>query len=837
MVVQTRKRRRPTAKVDSAAQGEEIEGDGAPRGETAGGAGVPEALALVEGTAPQAEGTPPQAEGTPPEPKPEPRPEDDANYSEKAHMKFLELWRSALPHFQGTEEQRAMISDEEHLYKLSLEVTIALGKEYTPPKNTNDKVRKQLTKQYMKRLRSFNHNFNIENNPDLTFEVLLGDITPEQLCTMDPSEYAPKDLREENARLREESMKRRVLDAETAATFSTAAAVTAAVENKVEVLGKSNVTKDEVLDLEMKVERKISASKEEGEERLDAMADELFNASPKRARASPPAKSSPQAKQRQPSSPSGSGDSLPSADANIEEIVNTALTPQEREELPRQKPSPTTVRVTAAHEDQIWDLPRSAQREGTTWSGGLSGNMEYGSEFVKCDCTAEYLSGELDLHSNLPDVPNEDEVHLVIQKTIKMEKGVEYLKQLLGLDHKRKKICFALLCAAEPKDVTNMSALVKHFSGENTLGVYTYPERPKDGKYSQEIYFIPPSPVARKILKGKANQGESFVIAMISHRDVRRQQKQHKRRPKPVLDAYTAAPDPSATSSPKSGGSPAERDGESRSRSLPAGYVRDAYGNVTPAPKPSAYAAAAASGQGTYDRYRQGHSAAATAAHHQQYHQQYHQYYQQQQQQQHSSQYYAAGASYRRQGSYQDDYYAARGGSHQHQHQRASGYTHQHQEAAYGRDSRYTHQHQEAAYGRGSGYTHQHQEAAYGRGSGYTHQRQEAAYGRGSGYTHQRQEAAYGRGAGNGYGSAGYERGGGGYYRGEDYGSGGRGGDGGRYPSQRDHGKHSGGQDGRYQQQQQRWDRNGAGSGGGRGGQQHHQHQNFQRRDRHQSYR
>ena len=298
MVVQTRKRRRPTAKVDSAAQGEEIEGDGAPRGETAGGAGVPEALALVEGTAPQAEGTPPQAEGTPPEPEPEPRPEDDANYSEKAHMKFLELWRSALPHFQGTEEQRAMISDEEHLYKLSLEVTIALGKEYTPPKNTNDKVRKQLTKQYMKRLRSFNHNFNIENNPDLTFEVLLGDITPEQLCTMDPSEYAPKDLREENARLREESMKRRVLDAETAATFSTAAAVTAAVENKVEVLGKSNVTKDEVLDLEMKVERKISASKEEGEERLDAMADELFNASPKRARASPPAKSS-----RQPSPP------------------------------------------------------------------------------------------------------------------------------------------------------------------------------------------------------------------------------------------------------------------------------------------------------------------------------------------------------------------------------------------------------------------------------------------------------------------------------------------------------------------------------------------------------
>ena len=427
---------------------------------------------------------------------------------------------------------------------------------------------------------------------------------------------------------------------------------------------------------------------------------------------------------------------------------------------------------------------------------------------------------ELDLHSNLPDVPNEDEVHLVIQKTIKMEKGVEYLKQLLGLDHKRKKICFALLCAAEPKDVTNMSALVKHFSGENTLGVYTYPERPKDGKYSQEIYFIPPSPVARKILKGKANQGESFVIAMISHRDVRRQQKQHKRRPKPVLDAYTAAPDPSATSSPKSGGSPAERDGESRSRSLPAGYVRDAYGNVTPAPKPSAYAAAAASGQGTYDRYRQGHSAAATAAHHQQYHQQYHQYYQQQQQQQHSSRTTRPAPPTGGRGSYQDDYYAARGA-------RTSIST----SVRVG-----TRTNTRRPRTGGTAGTRTNTGRPRTGGDGYTHQHQEAAYGRGRRVPHQRQEAAYGRGAGNGYGSAGYERGGGGYYRGKTMAAAAGAGTG-RYPSQRDHGKHSGGQDGRYQQQQQRWDRNGAGSGGGRGGQQHHQHQNFQRRDRHQSYR
>ena len=70
--------------------------------------------------------------------------------------------------------------------------------------------------------------FNLGGNEELRLHVLAGDIPPERLVEMDSTALASKELQEFRKKKEEEALKMAVLDTETAAKFSTAAALESA---------------------------------------------------------------------------------------------------------------------------------------------------------------------------------------------------------------------------------------------------------------------------------------------------------------------------------------------------------------------------------------------------------------------------------------------------------------------------------------------------------------------------------------------------------------------------------------------------------------------------------
>ena len=524
---------------------------------------------------------------------PDVKEEDRPYYSPGSHKKVTEQLTKAMTGFKGSAEERARIEAPGYISAIAVRIVVQLGKTFKP-RGADQKGDKRG---YMVKFRSLVYNLNHQNNENLAFDVLSGVVRPESLATMTPEEYAPKKLKEETSLLKAASMKKVVLDAETAAQFSTAAA--AAVEGKPEVLGKSNVAKEEIADFG--VEAAPSSGKEFDPSKppkhlmpentlntLKTLAGKMYDtpqksktkqggADSKRGKGSPLMEKNPfdeapaeENRSSEPlfsmldvpkSSPTKGGspwdEKLPTNeselakaerdkrrgseetltadqadDGEIEEIKNTTIMHEPPVGSPSKAKKPTitttaTVITNAKASPESpkskWEMPSKHEAGRVVWKGLFRGFLTYG-EGLECCCTAEYVCGDLDLKSNLQEIHQTDDgVHLAVKGTLSVEKVAKYLKQLMGLPHKKKNMCIGVLTAAESKDVSPMAALTAKHSQEQVCGVWNVRDPLNPVKNAKEIYFVPSSWLVSEILScnNHSHKKETFLMVVIRHSETK----------------------------------------------------------------------------------------------------------------------------------------------------------------------------------------------------------------------------------------------------------------------------------------------------------------------------
>ena len=171
--------------------------------------------------------------------------------------KIADCLRKAAGEYEGGDgdgDARAMkeeYSSEAHIQRLSQEIMRAMAAKHTAK-----------SKEYNRRLRTLCVNLGDQKNLDFRAGVLAGRLSPSDLCTMETKDMASNELKKKRELIHQESLKARTLDAETAAEFSTMAASQA--PNTLEVVGKSNIGKDEVMEITQHDAPKIPEGKFEG---------------------------------------------------------------------------------------------------------------------------------------------------------------------------------------------------------------------------------------------------------------------------------------------------------------------------------------------------------------------------------------------------------------------------------------------------------------------------------------------------------------------------------------------------------------------------------------------
>jgi len=372
-----------------------------------------------------------------------------------------------------------------------------------------------LTKEFKAQFRTIKHNLGAEKNPDLRSKFICGKIDTHFLCRAKPQELASSQQKEWRVQRKEQVMRSCTLDAETAAAFSTEAAVLAFKDNPVEIVGKSNVAEAQAGTFELpQKEEEEDIPSVDGDDVKDDFLDQLqakyFSEKKEKADAWP--KATPESK-------TAKGDN---ADATaVADPLSIADLKGSEDFLIDVVANPSTLSPPVKKsKSQELNLDITKDRNVIVWEGSIySPDCETSKV---CLSQAQYIAGELDMTGFIPQ-------QFEIRGTCSIDAGGKFLRQLFAQPASKKRVSFGVISPAPDKDQAHsMSLIIEHYAKKGRIGVWYSQSRTREGKYTAEIFLIPGSELASEILEANEHPpiNNAFVVAAISRLSEEQQRKQ-----------------------------------------------------------------------------------------------------------------------------------------------------------------------------------------------------------------------------------------------------------------------------------------------------------------------